>query len=90
MFPEYGHRVVCAAIKLTDGTMLVGVRHCDIYMREQMDRSGNDRFHGEQGFIDNKYQFLTRREAYVIAKAAGQLVFKGPGPDGMLFSEDLY
>lgn len=46
-----------------------------------------------EGFVDNTGKFLTRKEAYIIAKETGQLNRrKGPGMyDGdLLFSEDLW
>jgi hypothetical protein len=44
----------------------------------------------EQGFIDQFGVFMTREEAYVVAKAAGQIKYRCGGDDGVLFSENLY
>lgn len=43
----------------------------------------------EQGFIDNKGEFLTREQAWIIAEKAGQ-IRKVTGTAGTLYSEDLY
>jgi hypothetical protein len=90
-------RVVCAANRLPDGTLLLGVRHWDTHMHAQFNRCGvfgkSNLVRGEQGFIDSHGNFLTRLEAWVIAETAGQIV-KRVGNDGPerfgLFSENLY
>lgn len=92
-------RIVCAAnkhqsLKIT----LLGARHWDDFMREQLDAlkhahdgSYSDLRGGEfiQGFIDNKGNFLTREEALEVAKSANQIIEK-TCPEDQLFSEDLY
>jgi hypothetical protein len=95
--PRHGHRVVAAALRLTDGTVIVGVRHLDALMIAQLDRmgisEGRQIVGHEQGFVDNKYQFLTREEAYRVALAAYQFDPNGPeytGIRGCLFSEDVW
>ena len=44
----------------------------------------------EQGFIDQWGVFMTRDEAWGIAKSAQQIKFMPERPPGPLFSEDLY
>jgi len=74
-------RVACAANNY-GGYIVTGVRHCCPVMRMQFDAIGYENlveFAGghdkiEQGFIDQYGFFLTRREAYVIAKEAGQIL----------------
>jgi hypothetical protein len=44
----------------------------------------------EQGFIDQFGVFMTREEAYEVAKAAGQIKYRCGGDEGRLFSENLY
>jgi hypothetical protein len=56
-------------------------------LREYADSSGAERY--EQGFIDQFCNFLTREEAYVIAKANGQIINPGHETD-KLYSENLY
>jgi len=44
-----------------------------------------------QGFLDNSGNFLTREEAYKVAKAANQIIEKTGGEGNViLYSEDLY
>lgn len=47
----------------------------------------------EQGFIDQWGIFLNRQEAWKVAKAAGQILYRCGGDDsdgGTLYSENLY
>jgi hypothetical protein len=44
----------------------------------------------DQGFIDQRLNFLTREEAYVIAKENNQIRFRCGGDEGVLYSENLY
>lgn len=90
-------RVVCAANRYADGTITLGLRHHDAWMQQHVIalRIETRRPNGppEQGFIDNHGSFLTRKEAWVIAETAGQIVRRcgadGPEAHG-LFSENLY
>ena len=45
-----------------------------------------------QGFVSVEGEFLTRAEAFHVAKAAGQLKARGPGEysGALLFSEDVW
>lgn len=64
-------RVVCAANRLLDGTLLIGARHWDTHMRDQADRylseaqqwsseiTENTFAVPDQGFIDQFGNFLT-------------------------------
>ena len=91
--------VVCAANRY--GELIVcGARHYDMVMHSQLKQMKEDKLfafeqagRAEQGFIDNRGQFLTREEALILATEAGQLVgrIKTGNPDSKeLFSEDLY
>lgn len=86
-------QIVCAAIKLTDGRVICGVRHFDELMRmslpEEIEEAHKVLKDHDQGFVDNRYQYLDRNEAWKIAEAAGQIKGTPPCP-GCLFSEDLY
>jgi len=75
-------RVVCAANRDPDGTIHLGLRHFDQFMR-------SNRF-AEQGFVDNKGNFLTREEAWEVATATNQILRRVGGDEGKLFSENLY
>lgn len=100
MFERGMPRIVCAANKLRDGRVVVGVRHWDDHMRRQledyMSRMGKTcdvpLIHGEvQGFIDQFGAFYDRREAWLLAEKNGQIIWQGPGCDGpQLYSENLY
>ena len=86
--------VVCAAC-LVDGVILCGARHWDGIMRAQANAMGSIGMKGdeEQGFIDQFGTFLSRKEALIIAVAAGQKVGIERGCGGStttLYSEGLY
>lgn len=90
-------RVVCAAIKLATGHIVCGVRHFDEVMRQSLPPNtaqGRAALKGhEQGFVDNRYQFLSRAEAWHVALDAKQFDPASPeyrGIRGSLFSEDLW
>jgi hypothetical protein len=57
---------------------------------DQMDQAWRS---AEQGFVDNRYKFLTREQAYKVALAANQFDPNDPGYGGIrgtLFSEDVW
>lgn len=90
--PDYNlvsRRVVCAAM-YKDGRLITGARHFDKVMRHQMENSeGLAWWKGcKQGFIDQFGDFMTRQEAYLVAKDQNQ-IFRG-GAENYLFSENLY
>jgi hypothetical protein len=71
-------RVVCAAMK-NDGMIVLGARHYDQLMRNQIrdfnESGGRWRRNEEvQGFIDQWCNFMTRTEAWLVAEAAGQIL----------------
>lgn len=79
-------RIVCAAMRARHGTIVCGVRHWD----EIMHGAAHGKSGWEQGFVDNRGQFLTREEARPIALAADQIIQRVGGDEGRLFSENLY
>lgn len=94
-------RVVCAAIRAADGDVLLGIRHYSGDMHDQIHArrfTDGDKFlhrHDEdQGFVDQHGVFMSREEAYCVARDAGQILYPdkcGQGLDGMkLYSEGLY
>ena len=92
-------RVVAAAIRAPDGTLLVGIRHYSQDMVDQIEKrvDGNKfkhRHDEDQGFVDQHGKWLSRHEAYAVALAANQIVRPsacGQDLDGMkLYSEGLY
>lgn len=92
-------RIVCAAIRAADGSVLLGVRHYSRDMHAQIEARHDggkflNRLDGDQGFVDQHGKFLSRESAYEVALRAGQLWRPdacGRGLDGMkLYSEGLY
>ncbi len=92
-------RIVCAAIRASDGSVLLGVRHYSADMHHQIAQrhDGHKFYHrldADQGFVDQFGVFMGREEAYKVAVAAGQLRYPdhcGEGLDGpRLYSEGLY
>lgn len=92
-------RVVCAAIRASDGGVLLGIRHYSADMHTQinarMDRLKFLHRHDEdQGFVDQHGVFMSREEAYLVAETANQILHPehcGEGLDGKkLYSEGLY
>ena len=96
-------RVVCAANKMNDGTLLVGARHWDSVMHATAKAISAPAFEYKwdmdkevQGFIDQFGVFMDREEAWVVALAAGQIRYvEGwnykPGKQVYhLYSENLY
>ena len=85
------HRIVCAANrKRFTGQIVLGIRHWDLFMSEAMDSEGDP---VDQGFVDNRGNFLLRVEAWKVAEAAGQIIRRVGGDDtngGTLYSENLY
>lgn len=89
-------RVVAAANRYGD-IIVVSARHHDTLMNAQLKRLKEAGILAtthtrDQGFIDNYGSFLTREEALVVAREAGQLNLTRPkgSPEQSLFSEDLY
>ena len=89
-------RIVCAAMRdRKTGVVVASVRHwdeiCNMYFNG--DEEKIMAFDDEQGFLDNRYNFLTREEAWHIALAANQIIRRVGGDEakgGRLYSENLY
>ena len=87
--------IVCAAMRDTEtGKVICSVRHWDELSRQRFNSQEEAMdFDDEQGFVDNKYQFLNRTEAWKVAEAAGQIKRRCGGDTadgGTLYSENLY
>ena len=82
--------VVCAANRMPDGHLLIGVRHWDKLMRTQAGKLGYKGGNEEQGFVDQMGEFLTREEALQIAKDGNQIRRRCGGDEHALYSENLY
>ena len=92
-------RVVCAAIRAADGSILLGIRHYSRDMHEQIEaRKDGYKFahrHDEdQGFVDQHGSFMSREEAFKVAAAVKQIIAPGSCGAGLngpkLYSEGLY
>lgn len=91
-------RVVCAAIRHKDGTIIAGARHYDGIMRgvilsicTDVEEARADGWYScEQGFLTNTGEFLTREQADPVAVRANQIREHRGRIPGRLHSEDLY
>lgn len=99
-------RVVCAAIRADDGTLLLGIRHYSRDMHEQIvQRADGHKFRNrldeDQGFVDQHGEFMGREEAYSVAMRADQIAHPEKCGKGLrlddwgqqiprLYSEGLY
>lgn len=98
-------RIVSAVNKLTytrygeDVKVVPCVRHCDEIFWGIVDSFDHIRSfdavlegYGEivEGFITNKYRFVSREEAWVIAEKQGQIIRDHDLCVGTLYSEHLY
>lgn len=95
-YGEVKNRIVCAANKLPDGTVLPGVRHWDSVMHRIADKLPDNARNSDiverevQGFLDRFGVFHTREEAWKIAFDAGQIIRRCGNDNGKLWSENLY
>ena len=92
-------RVVCAAIRAKDGDIIIGVRHYDRHMHDQINMRVDgakfrNRLDEDQGFVDQFGVFLSREEAYALADRNGQLIYPNKCASGLdghkLYDEGLY
>ncbi len=85
-------RIVCAAMLMDDGHVVVGIRHYSPDMRYIMSLAYGLSYHHrvkEQGFVDQWGKFYSREDAWIIAEKNGQILRQVSSP-GTLFSENLY
>lgn len=100
---ELPERIVCAANK-AHGTIILGLRHNDEFMRDAVYAMFAGKTEGErskllhdfldtkaQGFVTNKRRWVSREEAYEIASNQHQVLRKTGGMGStVLYSEDVY
>lgn len=83
--------IIASAIKLPDGRVFVGERHGDCFQNMKtilrLDKPDKTAIKSQQGFINDKLEFLTREEAYEEALVNKQCEIKG---HKWLSSEDLW
>lgn len=83
--------IVCAACINSEGKVVPSVRHGDGLMYNVMDDDEVTRFRWVQGFVTNRFSFVTRKEAWIIAERQGQIRNKLPCDHAKrLYSENLY
>jgi hypothetical protein len=82
--------IVCAAIRDLTGNIICGPRHFDSVMHNQLAKMTSYTAPFEQGFVDQRGEFLTRHEAWVVAVESGQIIRRVGGDESKLFSENLY
>lgn len=88
---EFIRRIVCAANKFSDGTIIVGARHYDMLMHNIIRLLPHLReLRCVQGFVDQKGNFLTREEAFDVALEQNQIIQRCGGDYKTLYSENLY
>lgn len=86
-------RIVSAANRLSCGLIVTGARHCDKLMNAQARSAGLKLTKSEQGFVNQFGDYLSRTEAWQVAKASNQIIFRCGGDTsdgGTLYSENLY
>lgn len=91
-------RIVSAAMKMPNNVIVMCIRHSDTHFQIIVDVFSNGdeitarhlSWNSEQGFITNKNRFVSRKEAWVIAENAGQIIRNKDQNVGTLFSEHLY
>ncbi len=77
---DYKRKIVCAAIRAEDRSVLVGIRHYSADMHATIDLMGeagkkfSHRSGDDQGFVDTWGTYHTRAEAYLIASKFNQII----------------
>jgi len=89
-------RIICAAIQINEtGKMYYGHRHdkCIESMNGElswtMNRQEITKVETTQGFVTSEGRFVDRKEGWIIAEKANQIIQQSGGK-GTLYSEDLY
>ena len=85
-------RIVCAAIRNEAGCIICSARHFDHLMNMQVAKSMAS-WDGkvEQGFIDQRGEFLSRTDAWKVAWEAKQVRRRVGGDEKcVLYSENIY
>ena len=82
-------KIVCAAIRGIDGTVIPSVRHNDVTMDLNIINCKSAETYicrplEDEGFLDNNGIFLTRKEAFIVAERSSQLK-----PEGILKQDGL-
>ena len=82
---------ICAAHKTVSGEIFRGNRHCNCLATIAWAGRTPSKKADDSGFITSRNRFVTRREGYLLQRAAG---IESADPGGYrgeeLYSEDLY
>lgn len=86
-------RVVCAAIRAADGSLLLGIRHYSADMHRQITQRADgylfiQKHDEDQGFVDQFGVWMDRFEAFEVAQRAGQIVRPEQCGQGLRFSDN--
>ena len=82
--------IVCSAAITEHGLVIASVRHGDELFYNATE-ANSITFRWEQGFLTNRFSFVTRKEAWIIAERQGQIRNTLPCDDARrLYSENLY
>ena len=76
-----------------EGLVVMCVRHgCDLFygVVDKIYPPEHEYWDWEQGFVTNKYRFVSREEAWIIAEKQGQIIRDHKVCVGTLYSEHLY
>lgn len=92
---QEARRIVCAAIRAANGDLILGIRHYSQDMHYQIsNRPDGHRFENrhddDQGFVNTWGEYLTRKQAYIVAQRNNQIIRPEACTDGVLYSEGLY
>ena len=83
--------IISSAIKVTKDKktfVIMGRRHCSCF-QTMFDAGIKRPFHEEQGFVTDKFKFVNRKDAKLIAIACRQIL-EGEGKYRELYSEDIF
>jgi len=83
-------RIVCAAILLEDGQIVLGARHYDMRMHKTLENLKSNSRCFEQGFIDQHGTFFDRKDSLIIANRNNQILRASEYETDELYSENLY
>ena len=98
-------KILCAAIWYVDfdkpihsplntetGVVMCGFRHSHIIGQclSLLNKKQSEMFDYEQGFLTSANRFVSRKEAFIIAKREGQILDLALTKNETLYSEDLY
>lgn len=86
-------RVVRSAIRFPNGEIICSGRHFDRTMIRKSHKAGyslHQAYQAEQGFTDQNYVFMSKKEAMLVAEASGQYKRKVGSRKTMLLSSDLH